>query len=199
MSSKISTTALLHKEIANFHKLKLLIIYGCRLGTLRRLGMSENISDKVMGKIIAATLLEEFGSDPYPKWRRTQNDNSTFLKSPTERYHASTIYAIASRIDLNERVANSEFVDALLGIHTVYLDAFGVTPDTACFTINEVFEVIVGMRQQNIGVDTCSNCNGKSVFNHKRAKPKRCIFCEQHAHPPYSEEILDKQAQRRQS
>ena len=62
MSSKISTTALLHKEIANFHKLKLLIIYGCRLGTLRRLGMSENISDKVMGKIIAATLLEEFGS-----------------------------------------------------------------------------------------------------------------------------------------
>ena len=198
MSSLMSTT-LLHKDTAYLHKLRQLIIYGCRLGTLRRLGMSEDTSDKVMGKIIATTLNDAFCKDPYPKWRRTQNDNSTFLKSPTERYHASVIHALASRIDLTERVANSELVDALLGIHAIYLDAFGVTPDVACFTINEVFEVIVGMRELNLGVETCSNCSGKSIYNYKRPKPKKCIFCDEHAHPPYTDEILDKQAQRKLS
>lgn len=170
-----------------------LIILGCKYPILSRLGMVPGLTDRVVSKFISNVLIKAYG-DPkiFPRVHAKRSNNSTFVKSPEDRYHASLIYSISKRFDLVEKVTSNTYVEALIAVYQQYLDITGQQAPEALLSFNDMFEIINGVVVGDVCVVHCKNCSAKTVFNIKNSKPG-CISCQVHMHPAFDTKYIERQ------
>lgn len=170
-----------------------LIILGCKYPILVRLGMVPGLTERVVNKCISNVLVKAYGdAKVFPRVHAKRSNNSTFVKSQEDRYHASLIYGISRRIDVAEKVSSNTYVESLIAVYQQYLDITNQQAHEALLSFNDMFEVINGVAVGDVCVMHCKNCSAKSVFNIKNSKPS-CISCQVHMHPVFDAKYIDRQ------
>lgn len=170
-----------------------LIILGCKYPILVRLGMVHGLTERVVNKCISNVLVKAYGDAKiFPRVHAKRSNNSTFVKTHEDRYHASLIYSISKRFDIVEKVSSNTYVESLIAVYQQYLEITAQQAPEALLSFNDMFEVINGVSVGDVCVMHCKNCSAKSVFNIKNSKPS-CISCQVNMHPQFDSKYIERQ------
>lgn len=130
-------------------------------------------------------------TDTLSRGKELSLNSSRFMKTLSERYHASVLLGLASRVGLVDAVSQGteSYTDHLIQIYNFYLQLNNHDSDVGgLIQFNEFVELIAAMRTENFLQMECVHCSAMYMMRkHAKGQSKLCPFCVLHEHVPYSQ------------